>query len=92
MGRSLRVVKLTEPFYSAGIEQHEIEGVQVKIYSAAKTVADCFRMRSKVGNDTAVEALRDGWRERKFTLDELMHFAKLNRVERVMRPYIETFL
>ncbi|MHB8637547.1 MAG: type IV toxin-antitoxin system AbiEi family antitoxin domain-containing protein [Fimbriimonadaceae bacterium] len=89
MGRSLRIVKLTEPYYSAGIEQHEIEGVRVKIYSAAKTVADCFRMRSKVGYDTAVEALRDGWRERKFTLDELMHFAKLNRVERVMRPYIE---
>jgi len=88
----LRVVHLSEPYYSAGIEEHVIEGVQVKIYSAAKTVADCFRMRSKVGYDVAVEALRDGWRGRKFTLADLMSYAKIDRVDKVMRPYIEALI
>lgn len=85
----LRVVRFSEPYYSEGIEYHSIEGVSVPIYCAAKTIADCFKMRSKVGYDVAVEALREGWRERKFTMDELSRYAKLNRVERVMRPYIE---
>jgi len=66
--------------------------VRVKIYNAAKTVADCFRMRSKVGYDVAVEALREGWRERKFTAEELMHYAKIDRVDKVMRPYIEALI
>lgn len=64
----------------------------MRIYSAAKTVADCFRMRSKVGYDVAVEALREGWRARKFTADELIRCAKTDRVENVMRPYIEALI
>lgn len=85
----LRVTRLSEPYLSAGVEVHQIEGVPVRVFGAAKTVADCFRMRSKVGYDVAVEALREGWRLRKFTLDELTDFGKLNRVDRIMRPYIE---
>jgi predicted transcriptional regulator of viral defense system len=83
------VTRFSEPYLSAGVEVHEIEGVPVQVFAAAKTVADCFRMRSKVGYDVAVEALKEGWRLRKFTLDEVFHFAKLNRVDRIMRPYIE---
>lgn len=88
----LRVSFLSEPYYSGGIEEHVIEGVPVKIYSAAKTVADCFRMRSKVGYDVAIEALLEGWRGRKFTAAELMNYAKLDRVDTVMRPYIEALI
>jgi predicted transcriptional regulator of viral defense system len=85
----LRTTRFAEPYYSAGVEEHVIEGVPVKIYSPAKTVADCFKMRSKIGFDVAIEALRDGWRQRRFSMDEIQHFAKLNRVEKVMHPYIE---
>jgi len=88
----LRVTHLTEPYYSEGVEEHEVEGVRVKIYNPAKTVADCFRMRSKVGYDVAVEALREGWRDRKFTSEELMRYAKIDRVDKVMRPYIEALI
>jgi len=88
----LRTTRFTEPYYSAGVENHEIEGLNIHVYSAAKTVADCFKMRGKVGYDVAIEALREGWRLRKFTLDELSGFAKLNRVDSVMRPYIEAII
>lgn len=90
--QKLRVTRFSEPYFSIGVEEHEIEGSTVRIYSAAKTVADCFRMRSKVGYDVAIEALKEGWRLRKFTLDELNHFSKLNKVDRVMRPYLEAIL
>lgn len=59
------------------------------MYSPAKTVTDCFKFRNKVGIDVALEALKDAWRSRKVTLDELTHFARINRVERVMQPYLE---
>lgn len=88
----LRLIRIAEPYYSEGIEQHLIEGVEVPIYCAAKTVADCFKMRSKVGYDVAIEALREGWRDRKFTVDDLTRYAKLNRVDRIMRPYMEAIL
>ncbi len=90
--QKLRTTRFSEPYYSAGIQEHEIEGSTVRIYSAAKTVADCFRMRSKVGYDVAIEALKEGWRLGKFTLDELNCFSKLNKVDRVMRPYVEAIL
>lgn len=89
---SLRVTRFDEPYYSFGIETHQIESVTVKVYSAAKTVADCFRMRGKLGYDVAIEALKDGWRNRKFTSDELIRCAKIDRVDKVMRPYIEALI
>lgn len=92
IGHSLRITRLSEPYYSAGVEEHIVEGVTVRVYSAAKTVTDCFKMRSKVGYDVAVEALKEGWRVRKFTMAEISKYAKLNRVERVMRPYIEAIV
>lgn len=65
------------------------EGVQVRVYSPAKTVADCFKYRNKIGLDVALEALRECRRERKCSVDELWHFARICRVANVMRPYLE---
>jgi hypothetical protein len=72
-----------------GAREHDINGVAVKVYSPAKTVADCFKFRSKVGLDVAIEALRDAWRSRKASMDELMEAAKICKVSKVMRPYLE---
>lgn len=85
----MRVFVYSGACYSLGIERHRIEGVTVRVYSAAKTVADCFKHRSKVGLEVAVEALREGWRERRFTMDELWRCAETCRVANVMRPYLE---
>jgi predicted transcriptional regulator of viral defense system len=85
----LRIVTISEPSYGAGIKEHEIDGVRVKVYCPAKTVADCFRFRSKVGLDVALEALRDAWRKRKVTMTDLDRFARIDRVTNVMRPYLE---
>ena len=75
---------------SAGVETHLIEGRRVKIFGAAKTVADCFKYRNKIGTSIALDALRDAWRARKATSDELWKFAKVCRVQRIMTPYMET--
>lgn len=85
----LRIVTLSEPCYGAGIEEHEIDGVRVRVYCPAKTIADCFKFRNKVGLDVALEALRDAWRKRKVTMADLDRFAKIDRVTNVMRPYLE---
>ena len=74
---------------SEGIESHRIEGVRVRVYSVAKTVADVFKYRNKIGLDVALEALREAWRARRFTMDEIYRYARVCRVERVMRPYLE---
>lgn len=87
--QTLRITRLSQPYFSIGIETHQIEGASVRVYGAAKTVADCFRMRSKVGYDVAIEALKDGYRLKKFTFEELDRYSKLNRVQRIIRPYIE---
>jgi hypothetical protein len=68
---------------------HDINGVAVEVYSPAKTVADCFKFRSKVGLDVAIEALRDAWRSRKASMDELMEAAKICKMSKVMLPYLE---
>ena len=72
-----------------GVEEHSVEGVTMRITNPAKTVADCFKFRNKVGLDIAVEALKDAWRKRKVTMAELDRFAATNRVTHVMRPYLE---
>jgi predicted transcriptional regulator of viral defense system len=75
--------------YAEGIEEHMIEGVTVRIYGVAKTVVDCFRFRNKIGLDVAMEALRESLRSKKTTINEINRFAKLARLGRVMRPYLE---
>ena len=67
-----------------------IDGVNVPVFCAAKTVADCFKFRNKIGLEVALEALRDAWAQRKVTIDSLMHFATINRVSNVIRPYVES--
>ncbi len=66
-----------------------LDGAAVRVYSLAKTITDCFKLRSKVGLDVALEALREGWKARKFTMDELRRHAQVNRMTNVMRPYLE---
>jgi predicted transcriptional regulator of viral defense system len=85
----LRIVRFSGRALTEGVEIHEIEGVRVRIYSAAKTVADCFKYRNKIGLDVAIEALRDYRRRHPRGLDDLWHFARICRVSNVMRPYLE---
>ena len=85
----MRFVRFSARALEAGVEEHDIEGVTVRAYCAAKTVADCFKYRNKIGLDVAIEALRDCRRERKCANDELWHFAEVCRVAKVMRPYME---
>lgn len=87
---ALRVVRFSGPALVDGIEVHEIEGVGVQVYSAAKTVADCFKYRHKIGIDVPIEALREALRSRKATVDEIHRFAKVCRVAKVMQPYLES--
>ena len=66
------------------------DGMDVPVFNAAKTIADCFKFRNKIGLDVALEALREGWRERKVTMDDLWRYASVDRVSNVMRPYLES--
>ena len=86
---TLRIARLRGDAYSTGIEIVSGHGAPIRVYSAAKTVTDCFKFRNKIGVDVALEALTSAWRSRKVTMAELNHFAKINRVERVMQPYLE---
>lgn len=86
----LRVVSVSTAVFDLGIEEHRIAGQIVRIYGVARTVADCFRFRNKVGLDVALEALTDAWRSKRLKLDELNRIAKKLRVQRVMQPYLET--
>lgn len=75
--------------FELGVETHRIEGVDVKVYSVAKTVVDCFRLRNKVGLDVALEALKEGWQAKRFTADELMTLASKCRIASVIQPHFE---
>ena len=85
----VRFIYLSGRSLSEGVEEHLVDGVPVRVFSAARTVADCFKFRNKVGTDVAVEALR-GFRDaHPRGLEAVWHFAGINRVERVIRPYLE---
>ena len=86
----VRVVAFSRSALDYGIEAYGIEGVEVRVYSPAKTVADCFKYRNKIGLDVALEALRDCIRQRKATVDQLLGAAEICRVAKVMRPYLES--
>jgi len=85
----LRVTRFSGAALTEGIETHRLENVDVRVYSAAKTVADCFKYRNKVGIDVAVEALRDFSRRHRGGAAELARFARICRVTRVMQPYLD---
>jgi len=86
---SIRVVRMSDDALTEGFQRKRIDGVEVPIFDPARTVVDCFRFRNKIGLDVALEALRDGWRERRFTMEELWHHATRQRAANVMRPYVE---
>jgi predicted transcriptional regulator of viral defense system len=86
----LRVIRFPAQALSEGVEEHEVEGVPVRVTTPARTVVDCFAYRNKVGLDVALEALRDCWRQRRATLAELHRAAQARRMANVMRPYLES--
>ena len=86
----LRIVRFSSATLDAGVEEHRVEGVIVPVFTPAKTVADCFKYRNKIGLDVAIEALRECWRSRLCTMDDLWRYANICRVQNVMRPYLES--
>ncbi len=87
---ALRVVRFSGRAFTCGVEVHDIEGVAVRVYTPAKTVADCFKYRNKIGLEVAIEALRDCWWQKKATMDDLWEAAKVCRMSNIMRPYMES--
>lgn len=85
----IRMVQFTGEAYTQGIETHERDGVKLHVYSVAKTVADCFKHRNKIGMDVALEALKDARAQGRASFDDLWRCAKVCRVSKVMRPYME---
>ena len=87
-----RVFRFSGAAFVEGVETHEVDGCEVRVYSAAKTIADCFKFRNKLGIDIALQGLKRYLAGRKSSVDELMRFARVCRVETVMRPYVEALL
>ena len=85
----VRIVRFSGDALTFGVQKHRLNGNEVKIYSPAKTVADCFKYRNKIGLDVAIEALRDCRQQKKATNDEIWNAAKICRMTNVMRPYME---
>jgi len=85
----LRVYRLSRVMFTSGIEIHERDRVAIRVFSAARTVADCFKFRNRIGVEVAIEALRAGLAARAFTVADLHREARLCRVDRVVRPYLE---
>lgn len=86
----LQIVRFSGDALRSGVETHVLQGVQVRVYSPAKTVADCFKYRNKIGLDVAIEALKDCVERKLCTFDDLWRFARICRVANVMRPYLES--
>lgn len=88
----LRVARYSEAAFAAGVEHRDIEGQTVAIYGLAKTLADCFKFRNKIGLDVALEALSEAWRMRRITMADIEEYARICRVARVMQPYLEALV
>jgi predicted transcriptional regulator of viral defense system len=85
----IRVLRFSGRARTEGVEEHVVEGVRVRVYNVPKTVVDCFKYRNKIGLDVALEALKEVWREKRCSADDLWRYAKVCRVWNVMRPYLE---
>jgi predicted transcriptional regulator of viral defense system len=85
----IRIVRFSGEALAAGVEEHRLEGRTVRIYGLAKTIADCFKFRNRIGLDVALEALTEAWRGRRVRIDQIDHYARICRVHNVMRPYLE---
>lgn len=88
----MEFVWFSGPAFEEGQDAHEIDGVEVRVYSPAKTVADLFKYRNKIGLNVALEGLREGWEDGRFTMDELQHYAEVCNVREVMRPYLQALV
>lgn len=86
----LRIVRFSGAALTEGVEELVVDGVTIRITSVAKTVADCFKYRNKIGLDVALEALREAWHEKRMTSDDLWRYAKICRVANVIRPYLDS--
>lgn len=86
----IKVVRYGAERFGLGLEEHPVEGTRLRVYSVARTVVDLFSYRNKIGLDVALEALKEGWKSRKFTLAEINRMAVLCRMRRVMQPYLES--
>ena len=86
----VRYMRFSGEAFTSGVQIKLVDNIKVKVYSPAKTIVDCFKYRNKIGLEVALEALREGWSEKLFTMDELWKYAKICRVGNVIRPYIES--
>ena len=88
----IKVYRLSDNIYSAGIEAHTLDGVTVRVYSREKTISDCFKFRHKIGEDLAIQALKDYLRQPPPDIPKILEFARLNRVESILTPYLKAAL
>lgn len=88
----LHIVWLSDKVYSAGITEQFVDGIPVKVYSIEKTIADCFKFRNKIGKDVALEALKEYLKKPDRDIDSLLSFARIDRVESSVFPYLEALL
>jgi len=86
----VRIVCFSGEALTRGVEQHVIDGVKVPVYNPAKTVTDCFKYRNKIGLDVAIEALKEGWQDKKFNMNDIWKYSRICRVQNVMQPYLES--
>ncbi len=87
---AIKVLRFGAEQFKLGLESHRVEGVNLRVYSVTRTVVDLFRYRNKIGLEVALEALKEGWQSRRFTLVEINRIAKHCRMEQVMKPYLES--
>lgn len=85
----IHIHTFSDSTFSEGVEEHELDGTTIRVYSPAKTVADCFKFRGTIGIDVAIEALRDTAQSKKASVQDILHFAEVCRVKSVMQPYME---
>lgn len=88
----IKTFRFPSKAFSEGIEKHDVDGFPVRIYCPEKTLADCFKYRNKIGLDTAIEALKLYKERKKFRVPEIMRYAKICRMQKVMKPYLEALL
>lgn len=88
----LNVYWMSKDAYAAGIAEYILDGVSVRIYNREKTIADCFKFRGRIGEDVAIEALKDYLSQPSRKIDEILRYARINRVEKIIQPYLRTIL
>lgn len=88
----IKVYRFSEETQEAGVDIQKIDGVDINVFNPAKTIADCFKFRNQIGKEVATEALKEGIRTQKATYQEILKYAKLCRVKKIVKPYLEILL